>query len=143
MRHVASIKAHAIGIQWLRWFDDELLLSSGGNELFVWRVRTMDSAYPGLAVVCEAVLGDKSWTGDARFMDFDVGRCSPVKGMLVTLAFSNSTVKTYRYSPDGGFERFAEASYTGACLTQARHVGMCRGKPWLLTASTDGHVAMW
>lgn len=144
MRYLASMKAHVTGIQRLQWFEDEYLFSSAGNEeFFVWRIRTLDAAYAGLAVVYEGVFADKSPAGDLRIMDFDVSR--PISGhdILVTLAFSNSTVKTYRYSPGGGFEPFAQGSYTGACLTQARHLGVGRDDLWIATASTDGHMALW
>ncbi|POR38036.1 Regulator of Ty1 transposition protein 10 [Tolypocladium paradoxum] len=144
MRHLASMKAHVTGIQRLQWFEDEYLFSSAGNEeFFVWRLRTLDAAYAGLALVCEGILRDKSPLGDLRIMDFDVSRPISGHGMLVTLALSNSAVKTYRYSPDGGFEPFAQASYTGACLTQARHLGICGDDLWVVTASTDGHMALW
>ncbi|PNY24914.1 Regulator of Ty1 transposition protein 10 [Tolypocladium capitatum] len=144
MRYLASIKAHVTGIQRLQWFEDEYLFSSAGNEeCFVWRIRRLDAAYRGLAVVCEGVLADKSPLGDLRIMDFDICRPNSGHGMLVTLAFSNSAFKTYRYSPSGGFEPHAQGSYTGACLTQARHLGIRGDDLWVVTASTDGHMALW
>ncbi|KAM4058495.1 WD domain, G-beta repeat domain-containing protein [Hirsutella rhossiliensis] len=142
--HLASVKAHVTGIQQLRWAGDEYLFSSAGNEeFFVWRVRSLDSSYAGLAVVCEAVYSDKSATGDLRIMDFDVDGRSLSSGLLVTLAFSNSTFRTYQYGPDGGFKPLAHGVYTGACVTQVRHLGMCRDRLWVVTASTDGHMALW
>ncbi|ODA76065.1 hypothetical protein RJ55_08348 [Drechmeria coniospora] len=143
MQCLASMKAHASGIQELHWFGDEYLFSSGGNEeLFVWRIRKLPT-YGGLAVVCEGVFADKSPLGDLRIMDFDISGIDGGGGMLVTLAFSNSTVKTYRYTTGGGFALHAQGCYTGACLTQTRHLGLVRGQLWLCTTSTDGHVALW
>ncbi|KAG5997049.1 hypothetical protein E4U43_002745 [Claviceps pusilla] len=180
MRSLACIKAHVTGLQKLQWFEDEYLLSSGGNEEFyVWRMTRLDdsSAYAGLAVVCEAVLTDKSPVGDLRIMDFDVSRVVVVVGtgddgqaegqeagqgeegrhsksmMIVTMAFSNSSFKTYEYDCRGGgsFRCLAEGRYTGACITQLRHLGVeaacgsgSGGKVLhVMTASTDGHLVLW
>ncbi|RDA92921.1 hypothetical protein CP533_3873 [Ophiocordyceps camponoti-saundersi (nom. inval.)] len=151
-RHLATVKAHVSGIQRLRWLGHERLLSSGGNEeLFVWRVRPLlGSSYSGLAVVREGQLDDRSAARDIRIVDVDVGAGAGDWDMgddgatLVTLAMSNSTLRTYRYWPDPGrFERVAEGFYTGACLTQTRHLGTRRGRMWAVTAATDGHVALW
>ncbi|KAG5978859.1 hypothetical protein E4U55_005841 [Claviceps digitariae] len=190
MRNLACIKAHVTGLQKLRWFEDDYLFSSGGNEeFFVWRLTRLDdlSAYAGLAVVCEAVLRDKSPVGDLRIMDFDISRVvmSEEEGeeegiaeertgrhkkgmMVVTMAFSNSSFKTYEYDCRGGgsFRELAVGKYTGACITQLRHLGAetCGtetgtgtgtgteagagaaggGKELhIMTASTDGHLAIW
>ncbi|KAJ6442921.1 WD repeat protein [Purpureocillium lavendulum] len=144
MRCLASMKSHVTGIQRLHFLDDEYLFSSAGNEeFFAWRIRVLDSAYRGLAIMCEGVFSDKSPVGDLRIMDFDVCKCDSGSGMLVTLVFSNSAIKTYRYWPGGAFEPYAQGFYTGACLTQARHLGVCGGDTWIMTASTDGHLALW
>ncbi|OAA81591.1 WD domain containing protein [Akanthomyces lecanii RCEF 1005] len=151
MQHRAYLKRHVVGLQKLQWMGDEHLFSSGGNEeLFAWRVRTLDSAYAGrVAVVCEGVFADKSPVGDLRIMDFDV---SPDGGgderqgsTLVTMAFSNSALKTYRYTAAGGFALVCEGLYTSACLTQARHLETsdATGGLHVVTASTDGHIALW
>ncbi|PHH73175.1 hypothetical protein CDD82_5620 [Ophiocordyceps australis] len=145
-RHLASIKAHVTGMQRLRWLGHQRLFSSAGNEeFFVWRVRALDSAYRGLAVVCEARLTDKSRGGDLRIMDFDVSRWNEAgeDGAVITVALSNSTLKTYRYSAAGGFQRWAVGSYTGACLTQVRHLRLGQDMWCILSASTDGHLALW
>ncbi|KIE01273.1 WD repeat protein, partial [Metarhizium majus ARSEF 297] len=144
MRYLACLKAHITGIQKLHWFEDDYLLSSAGNEeFFVWRVRTLDSAYAGLAVVCEGRFADKSPTRDLRIMGFDVSRAVDGQRMAITLAFSNSTLKTYEYGADGSFKLFATGLYTGACITQLRHLGQMDEQLWMLTASTDGHMALW
>ncbi|KAG6203267.1 hypothetical protein E4U35_004489 [Claviceps purpurea] len=176
MRNMACIKAHVTGLQKLRWFGDEYLFSSAGNEeFFVWRVRRLGdgSAYAGLAVMCEGVFTEKSPVGDLRILDFDVSWAGGPEGqgrMVVTLAFSNSSLKTYEYECGGGtgtgtgtgsgsgsFRLLAEGRYTGACITQLRHLGFGDESSeedvgdgsgngtelHVLTASTDGHLALW
>ncbi|KAF4591995.1 WD repeat protein [Ophiocordyceps camponoti-floridani] len=144
MRHLATVKAHVSGIQRLRWFGHERLLSSGGNEeLLVWRVRRLvGTSYQGLAVVRESQLRA---TSDLRILDLDVGGWDVGEGVTaVTLALSNSTLRTYGYyASTGCFEPVAEGLYTGACLTQTRHLGPRGDRLWAATASTDGHVALW
>ncbi|KHN96738.1 WD repeat protein [Metarhizium album ARSEF 1941] len=144
MRCLACLKAHITGIQKLHWFEDDYLLSSAGNEeFFVWRVRALDSAYEGLAVVCEGTFADKSPTRDLRIMGFDVTRVAKGGGLVITLAFSNSTLKTYAYDNGRGFSLLARGVYTGACITQLRHLGHGDGQLWIVTTSTDGHMALW
>ncbi|KAK4239062.1 putative cytosolic iron-sulfur protein assembly protein 1 [Achaetomium macrosporum] len=89
--------------------------------------------------------------------------------MLISMGLSDSSVRSYIYyspstspssrfsrSPGGGgggkFARLATARYTGACPTQVRHLRVGPGKHehehspsevHLLTAFTDGHVAVW
>ena len=145
-RCVAAVDAHMTGLQCLKWCGD-FLLSSGGNEdFFAWKV----SALPGglVAVFCEGVLGDRSPDGDLRITDFDA--CyGGGQTLRVTMVFSNSVFKTYRYvSPEvgerrGKFEVVARGEYTGACLTQVRHLDDGEGVSDVLTASTDGHIAVW
>lgn len=151
-RQVASMNVHMTGIQSLKWCGQDYLLSSGGNEdFFVWRVSEVDANFSGLAVFCEAVFQDKSPDEDLRIMDFDVS-AEGEKGLLITMAFSNSVFKTYRYcSParasngQGTFELLSVGEYTGACLTQVRQLGQeaSGAAAEILTASTDGHVALW
>ncbi|KAM3514019.1 hypothetical protein MY11210_002336 [Beauveria gryllotalpidicola] len=145
MQHRAYMKRHVTGLQKVLWRGDEYLFSSGGNEeLFAWRVRTLDSAYTGrLAVVCEGVFADKSRMKDLRIMDFDVAPDGDVDSTVVTIALSNSALKTYRYTAAGGFALVCAGMYTGACLTQARHLETQNGDLHVVTASTDGHVALW
>jgi WD40 repeat protein len=76
-------------------------------------------------------------------MDFDVSRTVNGRKIAVTLAFSNSTIKTYGYTNDGRFELMSSGLYTGACITQLRHLGQADGQLWALTASTDGYMALW
>ncbi|OTA00379.1 hypothetical protein A9Z42_0081310 [Trichoderma parareesei] len=145
LRCVAAMKAHITGLQKVVWLGDDYLFSSAGNEeFFVWKVQSLESDYAGLAVMCEGVFTDKSEDADLRIMDFDVCQSDDGSSMVVTMGFSNSVLKTYRYISDGGrFQLLAKGRYTGACLTQTRHLSMRDQVPRLLTASTDGHLALW
>ncbi|KAG6368021.1 hypothetical protein INS49_002221 [Diaporthe citri] len=155
---LAVVERHTAGIQCLRWAGGNYLVSSsGGEELFVWRVAWLGrSAYDGIAVVCEGVYPDKTRDGDLRIMSFDVQLMNPVreaedKGeevLCLSLVLSNSTLKTYWYSRDEGFTLLAQGRYTGACLMQIRHLSVQpesdeRWNLHVLTASTDGHLALW
>ncbi|KAI5920732.1 WD40-repeat-containing domain protein [Camillea tinctor] len=138
LRCAAAVERHATGIQALRWCGPEHLFSSGGNEeFFAWRVRGLDCHGGSLAVVCEAVFTDRSAAGDLRITDFDVERTGPAE-FRIAMALSNSTAQCYAYSAARGFRLLGRRAYTGACLTQARCLG--RG---LLTAATDGHLAVY
>ncbi|EGR47306.1 uncharacterized protein TRIREDRAFT_122689 [Trichoderma reesei QM6a] len=145
LRCVAAMKAHITGLQKVVWLGDDYLFSSAGNEeFFVWKVQSLESDYTGLAVMCEGVFTDKSEDADLRIMDFDVCQSDDGSSMIVSMGFSNSVLKTYRYTSDGGrFELLAKGRYTGACITQTRHLSMRDQLPQLLTASTDGHLALW
>lgn len=155
---LAVVERHTNGIQCLRWAGGNCLVSSsGGEELFVWRVAWLGrSAYEGIAVLCEGVYPDKTRDGDLRIMSFDVQLMDPVSGaedkggevLCLSLVLSNSTLKTYRYSKDEGFTLLAQGRYTGACLMQIRHLSVRpesdgRWDLHVLTASTDGHLALW
>lgn len=155
---LAVVERHTTGIQCLRWVGGAYLVSSsGGEELFVWRIARLGlSAYEGIAVLCEGVYPDKTRDGDLRIMSFDVQVLGPARGgegrggevLCLSLVLSNSTLKTYRYSRDEGFTLLAQGRYTGACLMQIRHIRIQPDAdgPWdlhVLTASTDGHVALW
>ncbi|KAG8163700.1 hypothetical protein KVR01_006997 [Diaporthe batatas] len=155
---LAVVERHTNGIQCLRWTGENYLVSSGGGEeMFIWRVAQLEhTAYEGITVLCEGVYPDKTRDGDLRIMSFDVQTVSAVddggdKGgevLCLSLVLSNSTLKTYRYSKDEGFALLAQGRYTGACLMQIRHLHVQpeSGGPWglhVLTASTDGHLAVW
>ncbi|KAH7273612.1 WD40-repeat-containing domain protein [Fusarium solani] len=144
LRCLASAKLHISGLQKTQWLGDEYLLSSAGyEEFFIWSVRRLESCYQGLGLLCEAGLDDKSPAGDLRIVDFDACKIDSQNSIIITLAMSNSTLKTYRYTPGHGFKLLARMSYTGACLTQVRHLGVDENGLSALTASTDGHLATW
>ncbi|KAH8880063.1 WD40 repeat-like protein [Thozetella sp. PMI_491] len=158
---LAVLEKHTAGVQCLRWFSHDgklwLLSGSGNEELFLWRVSTLDSAYRGLAVSCEARMTDRSPDGDLRIVDCDLkpfrqgveANGTEESGFLISLALSNSTIKTYLYTLGGdrqaSFVLLAEGRYTGAALTQIRMLPREEASaPFqCLTTSTDGHLALW
>ncbi|KAM7189361.1 hypothetical protein V8F20_010177, partial [Naviculisporaceae sp. PSN 640] len=162
---LAVLEKHSAGIQHLKWHGTTYLLSSAGQEeFFIWRVTRIESEYESLAVVCEAVYSDKSADGDLRIMDFDVSSLplasatsSAQEGeeerLLISFALSNSEIKSYVYSKSRGFRLLARGRYTGACLTQIRHLQVVTRDDdddgegvvgiQLLTGSTDGYLAIW
>ncbi|KAJ4397261.1 WD repeat-containing protein 6 [Gnomoniopsis smithogilvyi] len=151
LRCLAVIEKHTAGIQCLKWASANYLISGSGNEeLYIWRITRLDgSAYEGLAVVCEGVYPDKTRDGDLRIMSFDV-EVLPQQEigdevLCLSLVLSNSTLRTYRYSKSDGFELLAEGKYTGACLMQIRHLRVAEAgeEVHVLTAATDGHIAIW
>ncbi|RYP57452.1 hypothetical protein DL770_010667 [Monosporascus sp. CRB-9-2] len=155
-RCVAVLERHSAGIQTLKWHENEYLFSSAGNEEFyAWRINRIDSDVCPLGTVCEAVFPDRSEGGDLRIMDFDVERTTTTTGyepshqdgdtaFCITMALSNSTLQSYAYTRRGGFSLRGRRSYTGACLTQLRHLGTVdRGGPGVLAAGTDGRLAIY
>ncbi|KAK3693714.1 WD40-repeat-containing domain protein [Podospora appendiculata] len=151
---LAILEKHSAGIQCLRWLGTDYLLSSaGGEELYIWRVTRLASDYAALAVVCEAAYPDRTADGDLRILDFDVAPWAAADDdgdpgvMVISLVLSNSTFKTYLYSPPSqqprGFQLLAAGHYTGACLTQIRHLRVSADEVHVLTASTDGHLVVW
>lgn len=160
---LAVVERHTAGIQCLQWAGENYLISSSGNEeLFIWRVTQLSgSDYEGPAVVCEGTYPDKTRDGDLRIMSFDVevlpAEASAASGeeddeeeaLCLSLVLSNSTLKTYRYSRSAGFALLAEGRYTGACPMQIRHLRVVASgeaadvEVHVLTASTDGHIALW
>ncbi|KAK2004778.1 WD domain-containing protein [Colletotrichum falcatum] len=142
LRCVKVVKVHTAGIQSLKWLGEELLFScSGSEEFMVWRTSDLGGVV-GLGLMREAVLADRSADGDLRITSFDVERLED-GAAAITMAFSNSFLKTYRYTPDKGFELLFQGQYTGACLTQARHLRVGEGVFDVVTAATDGCLAVW
>ncbi|KAI0521545.1 WD40-repeat-containing domain protein [Xylaria bambusicola] len=159
-RSALILEKHNTGIQKLKWYKDQYLFSSGGNEEFyIWRVSALESDICPLGVVCEAVFTDRSEIGDLRITDFEVHRLndetvgnrvatsempSPQPEFCITMTLSNSTVQSYLYSPQSGFRLLGRRMYTGACLTQLRHLNFIdRCYPQVLAAATDGHLAVF
>ncbi|KAK4192782.1 putative cytosolic iron-sulfur protein assembly protein 1 [Podospora australis] len=139
MKCLAILEKHSAGIQSLKWHGEKYLLSSAGSEeLYIWKVQQLDSEYDALAVVCEAVWDDGTEDGDLRIMDFDVSSSSE-EDMQITIILSNSEVRKYHYS-QAKFTLLSSGRYTGACPTQVRHLF---GGSDILTAYTDGHLAIW
>ncbi|KAI0468515.1 WD40-repeat-containing domain protein [Xylaria cf. heliscus] len=165
LRCVLALEKHNTGIQKLKWFKDQYLFSSGGNEeFFVWRITALESDICPLGVVCEAVFPDRSEVGDLRITDFDVqclnedaraedeadgsdvqsGGLQTGPKFCISMTLSNSSVQSYLYSARQGFQLLGRQTYTGACLTQLRHLDFTDGcYPRILTAATDGHLAVF
>lgn len=142
-RCLAVLERHTAGIQSLAWCGEGRLVSTAGNEeMFVWRVTRLGAA--GVGVVCEGVFGDRSEGGDLRIVGLDLSGEGD-RGMVVSVGLSDSEVRTYLYGggEGGGFRLRAKGRYTGACLTQVRHLRVEEGAVWVLTAATDGFVGVW
>lgn len=149
-QHLATVKCHNTGLQHLHFLSSSYLLSSGGfEEFFIWRVRRLAGAqYGGVAVVREAKLEGQSISADSdlRIMNFDAYWTGEEEQseMVVTMVLSDSTMKTYTYTQEGGFVLVAKGQYTGACITQVRHLTSGDvAQTQLVTGSTDGNVCIW
>ncbi|KAG4411066.1 hypothetical protein IFR04_015797 [Cadophora malorum] len=143
---LSIIEKHTTGIQHLQWYHSKYLFSSGGNEeFFVWAIRSLPGF--GIGVVCEASYPDRSADGDLRIMSFDVTESiigsEDGDNLLISLAFSDSTIRTYAYSKSKGFELLTTGRYTSSCLTQLRHIQILDGHIFFLTAATDGNITLW
>lgn len=150
LKCLAIIEKHSAGIQAMKWFGENYLLTSAGSEEFyIWRIARLDSSYDALAVVCEAVWDDGTRDGDLRIVDFDVRpwttAAAAEEKMLIVMVLSNSEARTYTYSPETNeFQLLAKGMYTGACPTKARHLIVPDTEEiHILTGYTDGHLAIW
>lgn len=142
----AVVQGHTTGIQHLQWHGSEYLFSSGGaEEFFVWAIQPIPGF--GVGVVREAVCPDKSIDQDLRIMSFDVSDLpqtwSPTGSLLISLAYSDSTIRTYAYSHQTGFGLLAQGRYKSNCLTQIRHLRTLEHQLFFLTAATDGNLTLW
>ncbi|RDW73299.1 hypothetical protein BP6252_07206 [Coleophoma cylindrospora] len=142
------MKKHTTGIQKLLWYESSYLFSSGGNEeFFVWAVTSIEGF--GVGVVCEAQCPDRTEDGDLRITSFDVTELLSSfqdrieQQLLISLAYSDSTIRSYRYSKKSGFEILATGRYTSSCLTQLQHLRVSEDEVCLVTAATDGTLAIW
>lgn len=141
---LAVIQKHTAGIQHLHWHNSNYLFSSGGvEEFYIWAIQEIPGF--GLGVICEASCPDPTEEQDLRIMSFDVCDLprSTSSEMIITLAYSDSTMRTYVYSKTQGFKLLAYGKYTSACLTQIRHLQISDRQLQFLTASTDGSLCIW
>ncbi|QSZ32190.1 hypothetical protein DSL72_001761 [Monilinia vaccinii-corymbosi] len=141
---LAVIQKHTAGIQHLHWHNSNYLFSSGGvEEFYIWSIQEIPGF--GLGVICEASCPDPTEDQDLRIMSFDVSELpeSTSSEMIITLAYSDSTMRTYVYSKTQGFKLLAYGKYTSACLTQITHLQISHGHLQFLTASTDGSLCIW
>jgi WD40 repeat protein len=142
------IQKHSAGIQHLQWHGSEYLFSSGGNEeIFIWAVEEIPGF--GIGIICEATCPDPSEERDLRVMGFDITSLSSSSHsqtescLLISLAYSDSTIRTYTYSKSDSFHLVGIGRYTSSCLTQIRHLQIKDDEMSILTASTDGKLALW
>lgn len=149
-----TLRKHTAGVQHLQWAvspDDEYYLFSGGGceEFNVWAISDVPGF--GLGAYCEATLDDLSEDRDLRIMGFDVNAVgNPLEldmakrpsMYLITMALSDSTIRAYWYSKDG-FQKFGQGRYTSSCITHIRMLISPKTESRVLTASTDGHLALW
>ncbi|PMD33722.1 WD40 repeat-like protein [Hyaloscypha variabilis F] len=144
----AVIQKHSAGIQHLQWHGSQYLFSSGGNEeFFVWAVERIPGF--GVGVICEAACPDPSSDKDLRIMNFHVTALpnssvlSTDTRLLISLAYSDSTIRNYIYSRRDAFHLLCTGRYTSACITQIRHVSLESDRFYILTTATDGRLALW
>ena len=143
---LAVVEKHTTGIQRLQWHGTHYLFSSGGNEeFFVWAVESIPGF--GIGVVFEASCPDQSKEKDLRIMSFDVSSLSAFQDdcdrFLISLAYSDSTIRVYTYSKDQGFRLVVGGRYTSSCLTQLQHREVRGHELFMLTAATDGYLTVW
>ncbi|CZR56029.1 related to WD repeat protein WDR6 [Phialocephala subalpina] len=124
----AILQKHTAGIQYIHWHQTlsgtNYLFSSGGNEeFFIWSIEPIPG---GIGVVCEATYPDQSQEHDLRIMSLDVTDIDG--GMMISLAYSDSTIRTYTYSKNDGFKSVTSGRYTTACLTKIRHLELVSGE---------------
>jgi WD40 repeat protein len=139
---LAVIQRHTTGIQHLQWHGEHYLLSSGGNEeFFVWAVESIPGF--GIGMVCEATCPDQSSEKDLRIMRFDVSKLKDSARLLISLAYSDSTIRIYTYSKVERFRLIAKGRYSSSCLMQLRHLERQDNEIFIMTAATDGYLAVW
>lgn len=137
-----TLQKHNTGIQHLHWSaDGQRLFSSGGiEEFYVWKI-SHGVPLLGVGVICESA-HPNCGTSDLRIMNFGVLEYAGPgieRSFTITMAYSNSALKQWRYS-DKQWTLLAEGSYLTTCLTQCMYIGS--GKA-LLTGGTDGHITTW
>lgn len=150
-----TLRKHNTGIQHLQWSRDGLLLfSSGGfEEFFVWRI-TVNVPRLGIGVVCEST-HPRSGQSDLRIMGFDIDEASlphdvrdsdvapspPSSSFVVTIIYSDSTLRRWHYDRNTtNWTLHASSTYLTSCIT---HILSVPAQQQLITASTDGHIALW
>ncbi|KAM0130254.1 hypothetical protein ACHAP3_007392 [Botrytis cinerea] len=141
---LSTIQKHTAGLQHLHWHNSNYLFSSGGvEEFYIWRIQSIPGF--GLGVICEASCPDPTAEQDLRIMSFDVSDIpgSEYEEMIITLAYSDSTMRTYLYSRISGWKLLVRGQYTSACLMQIAHLQISHSELTFLTAATDGSLCIW
>ena len=159
LRCLRILDNHTTGIQQLRWSKDgkRLFSSAGCEELFVWRITSIDNF--GVGVVRESIFPRVTMDGDLRITDFVVEEASTAlpsgsqsSNITYTIyaIYSDSSTRTFNYHPSTATKPYllSSGNYTTACLTRLSLL-YCnpnhtpRPATHLCTASTDGHIAIW
>ncbi|KAH8816486.1 WD repeat protein-like protein [Xylogone sp. PMI_703] len=145
---LAVRQQHTAGIQHLQWHGDNYLFSSGGvEEFYVWSITPIPGF--GIGTVREASCPDQSEEKDLRIMSFDITdapkdmQSKDEQVMLISLAYSDSTIRTYTYCKSSGFVLLATGRYTAACLMQIQSIKLSSSELNLITAATDGKLTIW
>ncbi|KAL8920836.1 MAG: hypothetical protein Q9208_006008 [Pyrenodesmia sp. 3 TL-2023] len=159
---LGTFTKHTAGIQQMQWSDDgRLLFSAAGCEEFLaWRVRPVP--WIGVGAVCEAVCPKVSGDGDLRIMDFCLEEINngqqenqnhkdEARDYRISIVYSDSSLRIFHYTSHstrgGHFTLLRTGTYTTNCLTQILSLPQQQVDPstqsYLLTASSDGHIALW
>lgn len=137
-------KKHTTGLQSLSFSAcGSYLFSSGGcEELYAWRIR---HGVPGvnLGVLLDCTFPKETATADLRITDLSV-RNQGSGYFVISAVYSNSMIKFFRYTTSTPSSRSTCELlhcffYQDNCLTQ---INDC-AESGTLTASTDGHLALW
>jgi WD40 repeat protein len=137
-------KKHTTGLQSLSFSScGSYLFSSGGcEELYAWRIR---HGVPGvnLGVLLDCTFPKETAASDLRITDLSV-RNQGSGYFVVSAIYSNSMIKFFRYTTGtppskSTCELLHCFFYQDNCLTQ---INDC-AESGTLTASTDGHLALW
>ena len=137
-------KKHTTGLQSLFFSScGSYLFSSGGcEELYAWRIR---HGVPGvnLGVLLDCTFPKETGKSDLRITDLRV-RSRGSGYFVVSAVYSNSMIKFFRYTTSmppskSTCELLHCFFYQDNCLTQ---INDC-AESGILTASTDGHLALW
>ncbi|KAI9767145.1 MAG: hypothetical protein M1840_005934 [Geoglossum simile] len=150
---LGTFRKHATGIQHLHWTDcGRYLLSSGGmEEFFIWRVRWIPGF--GIGGYCESVCPVSVDLPDLRITSFAITSIKPpakdskqtpdVAEFVITMIYSDSTIKTYRYSSrERSFRLVLMGQYSTCCLLHTFHQHI-NNEMHILTAGTDGYIVLW
>ncbi len=134
-----TLRKHNTGIQHLAWNGRYLFSSGGFEEFFVWRT-TPDLPFIGVGVQCESV-HPRSGTSDLRVTGFDVQNAADGTGFVITMAYSDSTLRTWQYR-ERTWTLIARGDYLTSCLTYVATLSSDIDST-MNTAATDGHIAQW
>ncbi|KAI5288577.1 hypothetical protein KEM54_005100 [Ascosphaera aggregata] len=147
---VLTLNKHTTGLQHLQFSPcGRYLFSSGGlEELYVWRIRSIPGL--GLGAVLDAACPKSASKSDLRITSFDILEVKAKANascFLLALTYSNSEMKVFMYTSltieaPGTFTPVAQGRYKTNCLTHVRFASYS-SNTYLITASTDGHIAVW